>query len=69
MFSGFFLKYFIKNPQTRNADTFLPLNISAIGRVITNFPTSYTLWTENKEFGFESDFNEEGGSGQPRYYR
>ena len=35
-FSGsLFLNDFIKNPQTRNARPFLPLNISAVGSVIT----------------------------------
>ena len=29
-----FLNDFIKNPQTRDARTFLPLNISAVGSVI-----------------------------------
>ena len=29
----FFLNYFIKNPQTRNAQAFLPLNISVVGSV------------------------------------
>ena len=29
----FFLNYFIKSPQTRNARAFLPLNISAVGSV------------------------------------
>ena len=34
IFSGYFvLKDFIKNPQTRNARAFLPLNISAVGSV------------------------------------
>ena len=34
IFSGyFFLNDFIKNPQTRNARAFLPLNISAVGSV------------------------------------
>ena len=28
-----FLNYFIKNPQTRNARAFLPLNISIVGSV------------------------------------
>ena len=32
-FSIYFLNYFIKNPQTRNARAFLPLNISAVGTV------------------------------------
>ena len=33
IFRIFFLKNFIKNPQTRNALAFLPLNISAVGSV------------------------------------
>ena len=33
IFSGFFLYDFIKNPQSRNAHTFLPLNISPVGSV------------------------------------
>ena len=32
-FQNIFLNDFIKNPQTRNARTFLPLNISAVGSV------------------------------------
>ena len=34
IFSGYFFNDFTKNPQTRNARTFLPLNISAVGSVI-----------------------------------
>ena len=32
-FQDTFLNDFIKNPQTRNARAFLPLNISAVGSV------------------------------------
>ena len=41
IFSGFFffLNNFIKNPQTRNALTFWPFNISAVGRVNMNGPS------------------------------
>ena len=31
IFLGYFLYNFIKNPQTRNARAFLPLNISVVG--------------------------------------
>ena len=31
------MKDFIKNPQTRNARAFLPLNISAVGSVVRNY--------------------------------
>ena len=31
---------FVKNPQTRNARTFLPLDISAVGSVLTDLPKS-----------------------------
>ena len=34
IFQDIFLNDFIKNPQTRNAREFLPLNISAVGSVI-----------------------------------
>ena len=33
IFRIYFLNDFIKNPQTRNARAFLPLNISAVGSV------------------------------------
>ena len=32
-FQDIFLNDFIKNPQTRNARAFLPINISTVGRV------------------------------------
>ena len=34
-FQDIFLNDFIKNPQTRNACAFLPLNISAVGSVLS----------------------------------
>ena len=39
----FFLNDFIKNPQTRNARAFLPLNISAVSSVSRSVSTAYTV--------------------------
>ena len=41
----FFLDDFIKNPQTRNARSFLPLNISAVGSVLPSCSTMPTLFS------------------------
>ena len=43
---------FIKNPQTKNARAFFPLNISAVGSV--NLTHTYALHREHNELSFEN---------------
>ena len=52
----YFLNDFIKNPQTRNARPFLPLNISAVGSVFwkyifLNFCFYVLVWQDAFENG------------------
>ena len=53
IFRIFFLNDFIKNPQTKNARTFLPLNISAVGSV---FGASFLYWVDFKKDDFWTCF-------------
>ena len=54
-FSGyFFLDDYIKNPQTRNARTFLQLNISAVGSVNNSSLYRQLLESTSRVYGWQS---------------